>query len=394
MKSFFLPKFLICLIALNTLTILSYGQIRDAKIHSVNKNSKQTTDVDVDFTADKRSGAPPLQVQFTDQSSGNPVAWLWKFGDGDTSNVQNPVHTYTQEGNYSVRLVVTDSNNNKYSLVKENYIKVGIVLGNCDSLRFPLPEPLTRYILDNNEGYVFGNNKYNDKAIADSFNISNKTGYIVGAIFDFSVATQSAGNNEILKIEVLEANGTNGSPGSLIGFDTISLSRIIRDVNANRLTRVNFKTPIQVSGAFYFGITLPTLRGDSLAFWSTQRNTLPYATAWIKTSNNTWEPASELYGSSGSSFIVSNAIYPKVCFGLSKPIEQANELKVFPNPVTNYIYIDNDKPYKYTITNIQGQKIKQGTCINKIDVTDVNSGFYILYIFSPNVNVFKVIINK
>lgn len=394
MKSFFLPKLLISLIVLNTLTILGYGQVRDVEIYNINKSSKQATDVDVDFTADKRSGTPPLQVQFTDQSSGNPVAWLWKFGDGDTSNVQNPVHTYTQNGNYSVRLVVTDSDNNKYSLVKENYIKVGAVLGNCDSLRFPLPEPLTRYILQNKEGYVFGNNKYNDKAIADSFNISNKTGYIVGAIFDFSIATQSTGNNEILKIEVLGANGTNGSPGTLIGYDTISLSRIIRDVRANRLTRVNFKTPIQVSGAFYFGITLPTLSGDTLAFWSTQNSYLPYATAWIKTSNNNWESASELYGSSGSSFIVSNAIYPKVCFELSKPIEQINKLEIFPNPVTNYIYIDNDKPYKYVITNIQGQKIKQGTCTNKIDVTDVKSGFYLLYIFSPNVNVFKVIINK
>lgn len=33
-------------------------------------------------------------------------SWAWDFGDGSTSNLQNPVHTYTSNGNYTVKLIV------------------------------------------------------------------------------------------------------------------------------------------------------------------------------------------------------------------------------------------------------------------------------------------------
>ncbi len=47
-------------------------------------------------------------VTFTDSSSSGHT-WSWDFGDGYFSNLQNPVHTYLQQGNYSVCLIVTDS---------------------------------------------------------------------------------------------------------------------------------------------------------------------------------------------------------------------------------------------------------------------------------------------
>jgi len=46
---------------------------------------------------------------FTDLSTG-AITWAWDFGDGNTSNVQNPVHTYTANGTYNIVLVVTDGN--------------------------------------------------------------------------------------------------------------------------------------------------------------------------------------------------------------------------------------------------------------------------------------------
>jgi len=50
-------------------------------------------------------------VTFTDASSdvdGNIVSWSWNFGDGTTSNLQHPSHTYIADGTYSVKLTVTD----------------------------------------------------------------------------------------------------------------------------------------------------------------------------------------------------------------------------------------------------------------------------------------------
>lgn len=48
-------------------------------------------------------------ISFTDQSSGSPTSWLWDFGDGQTSTVQNPVHTYASPGTYTVTLTATNA---------------------------------------------------------------------------------------------------------------------------------------------------------------------------------------------------------------------------------------------------------------------------------------------
>ncbi|MFC1926726.1 PKD domain-containing protein, partial [Chloroflexota bacterium] len=61
-----------------------------------------------EFTATPTSGVTPLEVQFTDQSTGNVVSWEWDFGDGGTSTEQNPLHTYAAGGVYTVSLTATN----------------------------------------------------------------------------------------------------------------------------------------------------------------------------------------------------------------------------------------------------------------------------------------------
>ena len=63
-----------------------------------------------DFSASVTGGLSPLTVDFTDQSTGGPAsAWLWDFGDGATSTLQHPSHTYTTSGFYSVSLFVSNA---------------------------------------------------------------------------------------------------------------------------------------------------------------------------------------------------------------------------------------------------------------------------------------------
>jgi subtilisin len=53
-----------------------------------------------------------LTATFTDTSTdsdGTIDGWSWNFGDGNTSTVQNPVHTYVADGTYTVSLTVTDN---------------------------------------------------------------------------------------------------------------------------------------------------------------------------------------------------------------------------------------------------------------------------------------------
>ncbi len=48
-------------------------------------------------------------VEFIDESEDQPQSWFWEFGDGETSDEQNPIHTYENEGVYSVSLTVTNT---------------------------------------------------------------------------------------------------------------------------------------------------------------------------------------------------------------------------------------------------------------------------------------------
>ncbi len=62
------------------------------------------------FTTTNRAGLAPLTVQFTDTSTNSPTSWAWDFGDGSTATTQNPSHTYTTGGNYTVNLTATNAN--------------------------------------------------------------------------------------------------------------------------------------------------------------------------------------------------------------------------------------------------------------------------------------------
>ncbi|MDP6684457.1 MAG: carboxypeptidase regulatory-like domain-containing protein, partial [Candidatus Marinimicrobia bacterium] len=80
-----------------------------------------------DFEGNPTDGFAPLTVQFTDMSMdfGTPiVAWFWDFGDGGTSNVQNPSHTYTMQGTYDVSLMILDMSGTSAQETKYDYINV------------------------------------------------------------------------------------------------------------------------------------------------------------------------------------------------------------------------------------------------------------------------------
>lgn len=65
--------------------------------------------VAADFSGTPLTGMVPLDVAFTDLTTGNPTSWAWDF-DGDTivdSTLQNPTFQYTTPGNYTVSLTAT-----------------------------------------------------------------------------------------------------------------------------------------------------------------------------------------------------------------------------------------------------------------------------------------------
>lgn len=75
------------------------------------------------FTGSPTSGNAPLTVQFTDTSSGSPTSWSWNFGDGGTSTLQNPSHTYNAANTYSVTLTASNGGGSN-TFTRTNYITV------------------------------------------------------------------------------------------------------------------------------------------------------------------------------------------------------------------------------------------------------------------------------
>lgn len=58
------------------------------------------------FMGEPTSGTAPLNVKFTDLSTGGPTSWLWNFGDGGSSTEKDPAYVYSQPGVYTVILTV------------------------------------------------------------------------------------------------------------------------------------------------------------------------------------------------------------------------------------------------------------------------------------------------
>ncbi len=90
-----------------------------------------------DFTAQPTNGTPPLMVAFTNLSQ-HAAAFLWEFGDGDTSTEIHPVHLYTNAGRFTVTLTAIGPGGTN-SLTRSNFVLVlrpPQMLVSPDALRF------------------------------------------------------------------------------------------------------------------------------------------------------------------------------------------------------------------------------------------------------------------
>ena len=95
------------------------------------------TEPQADFSYTKSAGCIPVIVQFQNASSG-ATNYLWNFGDGSTSTLQNPNHIYTTVGNYQVTLTVTDASGCSNTKTLTNALHI--------------PGPLASFSLSNNYG--------------------------------------------------------------------------------------------------------------------------------------------------------------------------------------------------------------------------------------------------
>jgi PKD repeat protein len=85
-------------------------------------------------SANPASGVAPLTVNFTGVNSNDPdgsiVSYAWNFGDGTSSTLANPQHTYNAAGSYTATLTVTDNGGLAHSAAVTITVAVGNGAGN------------------------------------------------------------------------------------------------------------------------------------------------------------------------------------------------------------------------------------------------------------------------
>ncbi len=77
----------------------------------------------LNFHADSTWGYAPITTTFNVLTNiPNLTSWAWNFGDGESSNLENPTHSYTTPGTYYTVSLTAQGDDGTYFAVKHNYI--------------------------------------------------------------------------------------------------------------------------------------------------------------------------------------------------------------------------------------------------------------------------------
>ncbi len=198
-----------------------------------------------EFAGSPTTGQPPLTVNFTDLSSGNPTSWNWDFGDGaGTSSVQNPTYVYNSLGTYTVSLTVT----NTYG--SDNMTKIGyIAVTEAGNIMFVYDMAVTRIKVG---AYYYG--------ACTVYIRDNKNQPVPGATV-YVTATGPTGGSY---------NGLTGADGSVAfqtadGFKKPSGEWCFEVTDVTHATLTYDPASNNVTGACESGPVLKNVRGDMAA---------------------------------------------------------------------------------------------------------------------------------
>jgi len=287
---------------------------------------------------------------FTDESIFVPESWVWDFGDGGTSTEQNPNYTFPGEGDYDVCLTVTNEFGSttvcqtiSIALAQapvaafevETAIVNGLVEATFTDLSTNSP---TAWVWDFGDG--IGSTEQNPVAIYD----------VNGTYEVCLTASNSAGENSTCQtVEILLP------PNAAFTIEELA--------NASyQFTDATTNDPTEWSWDFGDGTT-STEQNPQHLFTSSQDYEVCLTATNDAGSSTTCEPLSVILSS-------------------NKDIVQGAFLKVFPNPTSDFVYleINNQLPENTQIifNDISGKLIKQQTISlsNRINVSDWTAGIY------------------
>jgi len=173
-----------------------------------------------DFSSNVSEGYAPLSVQFND-SSKNATRWNWDFGDGSNSTEQNPMHTYSSAGTYTVNLTAGNENGTNSKLAAITVlVKPELVLPVADFSTSVTGgyAPLSVTFTDRSQNATSRSWDVNGDGIEDSNDSSFIYEYVSPGTYTAKLtAINAKGKNEKTAAIIVDRKSIGGSSGGSSG---------------------------------------------------------------------------------------------------------------------------------------------------------------------------------
>ncbi len=214
-----------------------------------------------------------VPLTFTDASTGNPSQWAWTFQGTDiaTSDEQNPTVTYTQEGNYGIRLeVFNDLGSNVFETVDD-----AIQAGGEQEIWNIAPEENGDLMMMEMGWYgnYAGTNWLGMGEFAEHFNAPLADATISKVNIYFGKTTAASTDADI-EVKIVAA-GEDGMPGEVLGSTSVKAGDLAFDPTTVNATEFVFDTPVSVkAGTEFFAVVgpFPNQNGDDIAILLCRRD--------------------------------------------------------------------------------------------------------------------------
>ena len=350
------------------LIVTSNNNCKDTLIKTVTINPKPTAN----FTINSNSQClKNNNFLFTNQSTPG-FNYLWKFGNGDTTNTVSPNYSYANAGTNSVKLIVSDNKNCKDSISKN------IIVNPNAKPNFTINKD-TQNLVGNN--FIFTNTSTN--STYQTWNFGDLT---TSTLLSPSKSFTSFGTKTIKLIGNNAANCPDTINKSVFVNARPSIGNILGNANPTSLiTPYSYSVLSQANIVYNWSAINGTIQ--------TGQGTNAITVVWNSTgTGNLNAKITNNYNLSDSTNLVVNI----TTVGVNN-LSLNNDLKVYPNPTKISITISNKNNLvgkKYIITNLVGHTVLSGKL--NLDETIVNletlqSGMYFLSLDGMSKQSIKII---
>jgi PKD repeat protein len=350
--------------------------------------------------------ANPNTIHFIDLSTGNPTSYSWNFGDGNTSTVKNPTHSYTTSGTFTVTLNISGSNcqststqNVVISGSSTSYTLSGSVKDSlnqpkafCGLILFDLQGiPMKSAMTSGNGTYtIYGVNtgSYKLQAFPDSNILPNQsyapTYYGNTTIWANATTVQVNSNMSQLDIQLLPFGSVSGN-GTISGNVGNGVKSGLPNVLVNLLD--NNLNPLKS--------TITDVNGD----YSFANLAMGDYKIWVEIPGKTTTPISVTLTTSNSNsqtndFVVSgNTVVPKTT-GIDAAITDM-KVSLYPNPAENQLFVrvkqSSTSAIQINVFDLSGKlvlsKLHNSSSNNEViplNISTLESGSYIIRIHNQS----------